>query len=80
MGIDIMNFSSNTSNDTNTGSFKKFVKHFITSTTEKLFSSMIGYNGWISASNSYNLWTKHITNEVKFKVLSIGLNSKAVYK
>ena len=61
-------------------SFKKSVKNFITSPTEKLFSSMISYNGWIIASNSYNLWTKHITNEVKFKVLTIGLNSKAIHK
>lgn len=61
-------------------SFKKSVKNFITNPTEKLFSSMISYNGWIIASNSYNLWTKHITNEVKFKVLAVGLNSKAVYK
>lgn len=60
--------------------FKKSVKNFITNPTEKLFNSIISYNGWVIASNSYNLWTKHITNEVKFKMLTIGLNSKAVHK
>ena len=60
--------------------FKKSVKNFIIDPTEKLFNSIISYNGWVIASNSYNLWTKHITNEVKFKMLTIGLNSKAVYK
>lgn len=72
MGISLINFSSNTSNDTNTGSFYRY------NPTEKEFNSIISYNGWMVASDSYNLLNRYITNKLKRIVHKIGLSNKVI--
>ena len=58
--------------------FKKSVRRFRYNPTEKEFNSIISYNGWMVASDSYNLWNRYVTNKLKLIVHNIGLSNKVI--
>lgn len=53
-------------------SFKTATLNFINNPNTKNLNSVISYNGWVMASNSYNLWKKYI--DCKFKQFAVSMN------
>ena len=52
--------------------FKAAALNFINNPNTKSLNSVISYNGWVIASNSYNLWKKYI--DCKFKQFAVNMN------
>ena len=60
--------------------FKAATLNFINKPSARSLISVISYNGWIIASNSYNLWKKHINYEFKNIIVNIDANNKVLWR
>lgn len=61
-------------------SFKKSVKKFRLQPTKAGISSIIGYNGWVVASDSYNLWNKYISPKLRELATYLGCTNKVLWR
>ena len=52
--------------------FKAATLDFINKPSSRSLNSVISYNGWVIASNSYNLWKKYI--DCRFKQIAVNTN------
>ena len=60
--------------------FKAATLNFINKPSARSLISVISYNGWIIASNSYNLWKKYINYEFKNIIVKIDANNKVLWR
>ncbi len=61
-------------------SFKKSVKEFRLQPTKAGISSIISYNGWVVASDSYNLWNKYINPKLRELATYLGCTNKVLWR
>ena len=61
-------------------SFKMSTINFLNSPSTKNLNSVISYNGWVIASDSYNLWKKYINCKFKQVVVNVNLNNKTLWR
>jgi hypothetical protein len=61
-------------------SFKKAVKEFRLQPTKAGISSIISYNGWVVASDSYNLWNKYINPKLRELATYLGYTNKVLWR
>ena len=60
--------------------FKQAVKKFAQHPTSHGISSIVSYNGWIIASDSYNLWKKYINPELIDLMSDLGNINKVLWR
>ena len=60
--------------------FKAATLNFIDKPSARSLNSVISYNGWIIASNSYNLWKKYINYKLKNITVNIDANNKVLWR
>lgn len=60
--------------------FKQAVKKFIQHPTSNGISSIVSYNGWVIASDSYNLWKKYINPELIDIMSDLGKINKVLWR
>ena len=61
-------------------SFKVATINFLNRPSMKNLNSVISYNGWVIASNSYNLWKKYINCKFKQVAVNVNLNNKTLWR
>ena len=61
-------------------SFKTATRNFLNSPSTKNLNSVISYNGWVIASDSYNLWKKYINHKFKQVVVNVKLSNKTLWR
>ena len=61
-------------------SFKTATINFLNSPCTKNLNSVVSYNGWVIASDSYNLWKKYINSKFKQVSVSVNLNNKTLWR
>ena len=61
-------------------SFKVATINFLNRPSIKSLNSVISYNGWVIASNSYNLWKKYINCKFKQVAVNANLNNKTLWR